>query len=87
MNKGTKHWGRGRSDIMISISTLVMWNGERGILQSRRGALLLGTHLGQRKLWHPWALSGQLHCTGGNSEARGVDEIILGDCEETREDN
>lgn len=45
MNKGTKHWGRGRSDILIGISTLVMWNRERGILQSRRGALLLGTHL------------------------------------------
>ena len=87
MNKGTKHWGRGRSDIMIGISTLVTWNGERGILQSRRGALLLGRHVGQRMLRHPRALSGQLHCTGGNSEVRGVDEIILGDCEETREEN
>lgn len=87
MNKGTKHWGRGRSDIMIGISTLVTWNGERGILQSRRGALLLGMHVGQRMLRHPRALSGQLHCTGGNSEVRGVDEIILGDCEETREEN
>ena len=87
MNKGTKHWGRGRSDIMIGISTLVTWNGERGILQSRRGALLLEMHVGQRMLRHPRALSGQLHCTGGNSEVRGVDEIILGDCEETREEN
>lgn len=72
---------------MIGISTLVTWNGERGILQSRRGALLLGMHVGQRMLRHPRALSGQLHCTGGNSEVRGVDEIILGDCEETREEN
>lgn len=87
MNKGTEHWDRGRSDIMIGISTLITWDGERGILQSRRGVWLLGMHVGQRMLRHPWAMSGQLHCTGGDSEARGVDEIILEHCEETREEN
>ena len=47
MNKGTEPWDEGRAAIMTGNSTMIVWDGEREIPQSRNGVLFLGMHVGQ----------------------------------------
>lgn len=42
MNKGTQHWDRGRSDIMIGISTLITWDGREGFSKAGVGCCCWG---------------------------------------------
>lgn len=60
MNKGTKHWGRGRSDIMIGISTLVMWNRREEFSKADVGTVAgdaLGPAKAMASMGSVWAAS------------------------------